>query len=184
MRQVVRFLPGFLLLGVAATALVLVLGSREGGAESPTESVDQDIPLAATELGVPVTPPARPVPLPVEQPSLPEAPAAPAPATTSSSLSSQSPSTAALTPASDAVERVAAARSIFPPAAALPQSIPDVPATQAPTLPDGPSVDRNTLSPPLGDAPQLTAVPPLPDLPWPPSPLTPDLASEPPPPDP
>jgi len=66
----------------------------------------------------------------------------------------------------------------------LPQSIPDVPATQAPTLPDGPSVDRNTLSPPLGDAPQLTAVPPLPDLPWPPSPLTPDLASEPPPPDP
>lgn len=79
MRRVVRFLPGVLLLGVAATALVLVLGSRDAGAESPPRGVDQDIPLAATELGVPVTPPARPVPLLVEQPSLPAAVAVPAP---------------------------------------------------------------------------------------------------------
>lgn len=81
--------------------------------------------------------------------------------------------------------RVAAARSILPPAAPLPQSIPDAPATHTPPLPDAPSADSNTLTPPLGDVPQLPAVPPpLPDLPWPASPLTLDPAREPPPPDP
>jgi hypothetical protein len=131
----VRFLPGLLLLGVAATALVLVLWTRDAGADPPPQSVDQGIPVPTVELSVPVTPPARQLPLSVEHGSSlsPESLVKPAPATTLSAP--PPPSTAALTPPSGAVDRVAAAGGVLPPSSHLPPDVAGAPATHAPVLP-------------------------------------------------
>jgi hypothetical protein len=181
MRRLVRFLRGLLLLGVAATALVLVVLSC-GDARAEPQGLDAGVPVSEAGLGVSVWSPALPVPAPVElRTLLRELPAVSLAAPASPKIAPpQPPSTVAPSTPAEPAGPAAVSESILPRAAPLPEGTPGTPATPTPALPVVvPTIDVNALTAVVGGVPQLPAVSALAALPSSPPPVTPEPSPDP-----